>query len=312
MNSSYPTPQPVRYLIIGAGGTGGSIAGFLTLGGKDVCCVARGAHLEAIQNQGLRLMSDIKGLHTLPVKACTESEYSAKADVIFVCVKGYSLPSIIDLLQRAAHADTLIVPILNGYGTGDKLERMTGLRNIVDGCIYIVSYISAPGEITQMGPVFRLIFGPRPAQIVPSERLEAIQTDCQASGIRTIVSSDIRRDTFIKWSFISAMACTGAYHHATMGALQRPGPERDTFTALSNESTRAGRSLGLDVPGDQTEKNLQIIDALAPESTASMQKDLALGRPTEINELLFDMLAFARRAGVDTPVYQRMATGLRV
>ncbi|MDR1526908.1 MAG: ketopantoate reductase family protein [Dysgonamonadaceae bacterium] len=301
-----------KYLIIGTGGVGGSIAGFLGLAGKDVTCIARGAHLEAIQKRGLHLVSDIKGEHTVPVKACTEAEYTDKADIILVCVKGYSIDSVSDFIRKAAHSETLVIPILNGYGTGDKLEQRTGLKNILDGCIYIVGFISGAGEITQMGKVFRLIFGTRTGQTIPAERLQAIQNDWQESGIRTIISDDIRRDTFIKWAFISAMACTGAYYNVPMGALQSPGPERDTFAGLSDESTKIGRKLGIAISDNQTEKNLQIIDALAPESTASMQKDLEKGRQTEINNLLFNMIEWAEKAGVAVPVYQKVASKFRI
>ena len=102
-----------KYLIVGTGGVGGSIAGFLALAGKDVTCIARGKHLEAIREKGLHLRSDLKGNHFLPIQACTAEEYNEKANVIFVCVKGYSLDSIKDLLEKASDKDTLIIPILN-------------------------------------------------------------------------------------------------------------------------------------------------------------------------------------------------------
>lgn len=98
----------LRYLIAGTGGVGGSIAGFLSLAGKDVTCIARGAHLQAIQQDGLKLKSDLKGEHALRINACTAEEYNGKADVIFVCVKGYSVDSITELIKRAAHDLSLI------------------------------------------------------------------------------------------------------------------------------------------------------------------------------------------------------------
>ncbi len=108
----------MKYLIAGTGGVGGSIAGFLSLAGKDVTCIARGAHLQSIQTNGLKLKSDLKGEHTLRIPATTAEEFNGKADVIFVCVKGYSVDSIVGLIKRAAHKDTVVIPILNVYGTG--------------------------------------------------------------------------------------------------------------------------------------------------------------------------------------------------
>ena len=156
----------MNYLIIGTGGVGGCIAGFLALAGKDVTCIARGKHLEAIRRQGLHLKSDLKGEHFLPVKACTAEEYQGKADVILVCVKGYSIDSIRPVLERAATPDTLVIPILNVYGTGPRIGRLVPSVKVLDGCIYIVGFVSGEGEISQMGSIFRLVFGARPQQQV--------------------------------------------------------------------------------------------------------------------------------------------------
>ncbi|CAK7057920.1 MAG: hypothetical protein BACD_02792 [Bacteroides rodentium] len=120
------TTHPLKYLIAGTGGVGGSIAAFLALAGKDVTCIARGEHLAAIRENGLQLHSDLKGEHALRVPAYTAEEYTAlvstsadyKADVIFVCVKGYSVDSITELIKNAAHEHTVVIPILNVYGTG--------------------------------------------------------------------------------------------------------------------------------------------------------------------------------------------------
>ena len=114
----------MKYLVVGTGGVGGSIAGFLALAGKDVTCIARGKHLEAIRRNGLHLKSDLKGEHFLPVKACTAETFEGKADVIFVCVKGYSIDSIKEVLEHASTPDTLVIPILNVYGTGPRIGRL--------------------------------------------------------------------------------------------------------------------------------------------------------------------------------------------
>ena len=149
----------LKYLIAGTGGVGGSIAAFLALAGKDVTCIARGGHLAALRENGLKLHSDLKGEHTLDVPAYTAEEYAAlassadayKADVIFVCVKGYSVDSITELIRHAAHKDTGVIPILNVHGTGPRIQRLVPGVTVLDGCIYIVGFVSGKGEITQMG-----------------------------------------------------------------------------------------------------------------------------------------------------------------
>ena len=296
-----------KYLVIGTGGVGGSIAGFLALAGKDVTCIARGKHLEAIRKYGLHLKSDLKGEHYLPVKACTAEEYNEKADVVFVCVKGYSIDSIKDVLEKSARPDTLVIPILNVYGTGPRIGRLVPSVKVLDGCIYIVGFVSGEGEITQMGRIFRLIFGARPEQNIPQEALDEIADVLQSCGIKAEVSDDINRDTFIKWAFISAMACTGAYHDVPMGEVQHDGPVRDTFIGLSRESAEMGHRLGVAYPEDPVAYNLKVIDKLDPHSTASMQKDLAKGHQSEIQGMLFDVIKLGEELGTDLTTYRKVA-----
>ena len=294
----------MNYLIAGTGGVGGSIAAFLALAGKDVTCIARGAHLEAIQTNGLKLKSDLKGDHTIAVKACTAEEYDEKADVIFVCVKGYSVDSITELIKRAAHEKTIVIPILNVYGTGPRIQRLVPGVTVLDGCIYIVGFVSAPGEITQMGTIFRLVYGAhKGTDVSPDELVE--------SGIKVDLSPDIQRDTFIKWSFISAMAVTGAYYDVPMGEVQKPGKIRDTFIGLSTESAALGKKLGIEFPEDPVGYNLKVIDKLDPQSTASMQKDMAKGHESEVQGLLFDMITAAEEQGIDVPTYREVAKKFR-
>ncbi|MDO4165327.1 MAG: ketopantoate reductase family protein [Bacteroides sp.] len=297
----------MKYLIAGTGGVGGSIAAFLSLAGKDVTCIARGEHLAAMREHGLRLHSDLKGEHTLPIPSYTAEEYTGKADVIFVCVKGYSVGSITDLIQRASHEGTIVIPILNVYGTGPRIQRLVPGVTVLDGCIYIVGFVSGKGEITQMGRIFRLVFGAHRGTIVSRETMEAVQRDLLESGIKAEISDDINRDTFVKWSFISAMAVTGAYYDVPMGEVQKSGPVRDTFTGLSQESYALGCKLGIPLPSNHVENCLRIIDNLDPESTASMQKDMARGHESEVQGLLFDMITAAEAEGIDIPTYRMVA-----
>ena len=305
----------LKYLIAGTGGVGGSIAAFLSLSGKEVTCIARGEHLAAIRGNGLQLHSDLKGEHTLKIPAYTAEEYTTlasastdyQADVIFVCVKGYSVDSITELIKRASHERTVVIPILNVYGTGPRIQRLVPGVTVLDGCIYIVGFVSGRGEITQMGKIFRLVYGAHRNTIVSRETLETVQRDLQESGIKAEISDDIKRDTFVKWSFISAMAVTGAYYDVPMGEVQKPGEVRATFIGLSQESAALGRKLGIEFKEDIVEYNLKVIDKLAPESTASMQKDMAKGHQSEIQGLLFDMIAAAEEQGVEVPTYRMVA-----
>jgi 2-dehydropantoate 2-reductase len=296
-----------KYLVIGMGGVGGSIAGFLALAGLDVAAIARGAHLQAVKDQGLTLRSELKGEQLIPLAAYAEEEYVEKADVIFVCVKGYSLDTIGDILRRTSYSGTLIIPILNMFGTGDILAKAEPSGIVLDGCIYIVGFVTAPGEITQMGRVFRLVFGQRQEGQTDPQNLEAVAQDLTLAGIKNEISGDIRRDTFSKWSYISAMACTGAYFNTPMAPLQKEGREREIFCGLAAESIAIGQKLGIALPEDILARHLRILDNLAPESTASLQKDLEAGHVSEIDGQLFAMIRLGESLQVEMPTYRLVA-----
>ena len=297
----------MKYLIIGTGGVGGSIAAFLHLSGCDVDCIARGAALEAINERGLLFHSDVKGEHRLPIKAYSADSYLHKADVIFVTVKGYSIDEIGPSIVSCAHKDTVVIPVLNVYGTGSRIAANAPGVNVLDGCIYIVGFKSGVGEITQMGDIFHLVYGVPRGKHVSPEILDRINGDLRSAGIKVTQSDDIDRDTFIKWSYISAMALTGAYFDIPMGPIQHPGKERDLFIGLTNESMAVGEKLGIDFGCDLVEHHLAVMDSLDPHSTASLQKDLKAGHESEIQGQLFDMIDRARALGIPTPVYDRVA-----
>ena len=152
----------MKYAIIGAGGTGGSLGFFLTKAGKDVTLIARGKHLEAIRKNGLgmeRLWDHKREM--IPVKACTVEEYSDTPDVILVCVKGYSMTETIPVIRKLAGKDTVVLPILNIYGTGGKLQKEFPELTVPDGCIYVSANILEPGVILRHGKILRVVFGAR-------------------------------------------------------------------------------------------------------------------------------------------------------
>lgn len=297
----------LKYLIVGTGGVGASIGAFLHINGCDVTFISRGAALASMKERGMLFRSDIKGDWLLPVEAVSEEEYSGKADVIFVAVKGYSIESVADVIRRAAHSSTIVIPVLNVYGTGGRIARLAEGVNVLDGCIYIVGFKSGTGAYTQMGGIFHIVFGVPAGRTASPELLAAVCSDLSDSGIKVTLSDDIDRDTFIKWSFISAMALTGAYHDIPMGPIQHPGEARELFTALSSESAAIGRKLGIDFGCDLVEHHLEVMDSLDPESTASLQKDLKAGHESEIQGQLFDMVELAGKLGVETPAYDRVA-----
>lgn len=300
----------MKYVIMGSGGTGASIGGFLAHAGHDVTLIARGSHLDAIRRQGLILHSDILGEVTLAdIKAMTTDEYVSfgeKADVIFVAVKGYSIDEIIPFLQSASDSHTIIVPILNIYGTGQYLAGKLPQLHIVEGCIYIVAYISASGEITQSGSIFRIVYGTRGSTPLKPQLLR-IKQDLENSNIKAVLSEKIADDTFRKFTFVSPFAAAGAYYDVNAGIMQKSGREQDLFISLTKDCMNIAVAYDIKLPDDIMDINMKILQAVTPDTTASMQKDLAKGHQSEMDGLVFEIVRMAKVKNIAVPAYEKVA-----
>lgn len=301
----------MKYLIIGAGGTGGSIGAYMTQSGKDVTLIARGEHLKRIQEQGLKMETTSKGNYTVqPIKACDMEHYEEKPDIIFVCVKGYSLEDTIPFIKRVAKESTIVIPILNIYGTGAGMqEKLPGLL-VTDGCIYIAGEIKEPGTIWLNGNIFRVVFGVRSPEELRPELFQVVQ-DLKDSGIDGVLSDNIRRDALQKFAYVSPMAACGLYYHVSAGEVQVTGEARDTFVKLMKEVDALAVAMGVPFLVDIVTTNLQILDSLSPTASTSMQRDIYEGKASEIDGLIYEVVRMGERYGVPTPTYEMIAKKAR-
>ena len=298
----------MKYLIYGAGGIGGCLAAFLAQGGKDVSLIARGAHLEVIQKNGLVLETG-HGAFAVPVRACEQEQVTDKPDVIFVCVKGYSLEGTLPTLKRLSDGHTIVIPLLNIYGTGARLQPELSPALVTDGCIYIAAEIKAPGTVHMSGDIFRVVFGPRTQEEYRPE-LEEVARDLNDCGVEGILSQNIQRDALMKFSVVSPMAACGIYHNIQVGGMQAPGQPREDFKALVAEVGALAQAMGFPFPEEPVARNLAIQDALDPDASTSLKRDLDAGKPSEVDGLIFEVVRLGRKYHVPTPMYDRVAAKL--
>ena len=298
----------MKFCIFGAGGTGGTLAAYLAMAGNDVTLIARGKHLEAIQEKGLVLHTNHRGTVTVDnIYAVTADEYKNTPDVIFVCVKYYNLEDAIAFAQEKAGKDTLIVPILNVFGTGGVMQEQLPDNTCLDGCIYVMSEIEAPGVIYQSNKILRVIFGYRPKQeeklIDKAGQLEQILRDAE---IKAHFSDNIVRDALQKFAFVSPAAAAGSYFDVTCEKFQHPGEERDTFTGLIKEVVALGKAMEVEFEQDLVEVGLKMMDNLKPDSNMSMQRDIQRGRQSEFSGLVTRVVNLGKEYGVSVPLYEKI------
>lgn len=312
----------MKYAIIGAGGTGGILGFYMTKADRDVTLIARGRHLAAMQEKGLAVEKMWDGTtEIIPVKAMDMEHYDEQPDVVLVCVKGYSLEDTIPFIQRVAKPSTIVIPVLNIYGTGAKMQEQLPKILVTDGCIYVSANIKEPGVLIQHGRILRVVYGVRNmssqkvnikrAQEEILDALKNIKKDFDDSGIDGVLSENIQRDALEKFSYVSPIGAAGLYYHATAADFQREGKQRETFKTMIREIAALAEAMGVPFERDMVEVNLKILSSLAPEATTSMQRDVMEGKDSEIDGLVYEVVRMGERYHVPVPMYAKVAEKLR-
>lgn len=301
----------MKYAIIGAGGTGGCLGFFLKKAGKDVTLIARGKHLEAIRKNGLTIQKlwD-ESRETLPVKACTAEEYKEIPDVILVCIKGYSMDETVPTIKKIVGKETVVIPILNIYGTGGRLQKKLPELTVTDGCIYVSANIMEPGVILQHGKILRVVFGARKPE-EETEKMREVAKDMVTDDLEVILSENIRRDAMVKFSYVSPIGAAGLYCNAVAADFQREGEQREMFKALIREIVALSHAMGIEFEEDLVERNLKILASLSPEATTSMQRDVMEGKRSEMDGLVYEVVRMGREYKVSMPQYEKAAACFR-
>lgn len=312
----------MKYAIIGAGGTGGILGFYMTKADRDVTLIARGRHLAAMQEKGLAVEKMWDGTtEIIPVKAMDMEHYDEQPDVVLVCVKGYSLEDTIPFIQRVAKPSTIVILVLNIYGTGAKMQEQLPKLLVTDGCIYVSANIKEPGVLIQHGRILRVVYGVRNmstqkvnikrAQEEILDALKNIKKDFDDSGIDGVLSENIQRDALEKFSYVSPIGAAGLYYHATAADFQREGKQREAFKTMIREIAALAEAMGVPFERDMVEVNLKILSSLAPEATTSMQRDVMEGKDSEIDGLVYEVVRMGERYHVPVPMYAKVAEKLR-
>ena len=299
-----------KYLIVGAGGTGGPVGAYLARAGKDVTFIARGDNLNALRSRGLKVIRPNDEFTLDHVKASELKSYNEIPDVIFVCVKSYSLDALIPELQRIADKNTIIIPILNVFGTGGMMQKSFPDTLVTDGCIYVAAQIKEPGCIQMNGDILRVIFGVRDRSEYRDE-LKEIEADLNESGITGILSDNIVRDALLKFSYVSPQGACGLYYGVPAGEIQKPGEIRECFAGLVHEIETLALAMDIHFEEDIVNRNLDILDTLVPSATTSLQRDIAAGNLSEIDGIIYEVVRLADKYNVEAPIYRKIAAALK-
>ncbi len=298
----------MRIAVVGAGGVGGLVGGFLAHAGADVTFVARGAQLAALRFGGLRVESP-RGSFRLPTVEVSDDPAALRpADAVIVAVKGWQVAEVAPRLRSLLVAGGFAVPLENGVEAADTLARAVGEERVVGGLCHMFAWIEAPGFIRHAGDLLRVTLGERRGG--RSARVEALAKALQDARVDVVISHDVEAALWEKFVFFAAFSGVGAVTRAPAGVIRSLPETRAMLVAAMEEVAAVAHARGVRLADDAAQKALAVIDRLQPDAAASMQRDIQGGRPSELIDQTGAVVRMGREAGVQVPVNTMIFTAL--
>lgn len=291
----------MRIAVVGAGGVGAYFGGRLAQAGESVAFVARGAQLEAMCQHGLRVDSVAGDFVVAPVEASADPADIGPVDVVLVCVKAWQVSEVAGTLAPLMGPATFVVPLENGVESADQLAAVVGGERVLGGLCKIVSAIVAPGHVRHAGVAPRVEFGERDGR--PSPRVESLrQAFARAQGVSVVVPEDVEAAIWEKFLFIAPFSAVGAVTRQPAGPMRTIPETRDLIERAMFEVAALARAKGVNLPDAAVARNMGYVDSLPADSTASMQRDIMEGRPSELEQQTGVIARLGRELGVPVPV----------
>ncbi len=290
----------MRIAVFGTGGVGGYFGGRLAQSGEQVVFIARGEHLRSIQANGLRVDS-LKGDFVLhPAQATDDPSQVGAVDVILVAVKAWQVPAAARAMQPMVAEHTFIVPLENGVDAPGQLAEALGEAHVLGGLCRISAFIAGPGHIRHVGIEPYVAFGELNRR--PSQRAENLRLAFERAGVVVEIVEDVHVAMWSKFLFIAAISGVGAVARAPAGVIRSIPETRQLLVSAMEEIYNLGRNRGVDLPADSVAQTMAFIDGMAPEVTASMQRDIIAGQPSELESQNGAVVRMGVESGVSTPV----------
>ncbi len=288
----------MRIAVMGSGGIGGYFGGRLAHAGEDVTCIARGAHLEAIQKNGLQVNSVAGDFHVWP-KATHDPAAVGPVELILFCVKAYDTEAAASQIRPMVGPQTTVLCLLNGVDNEDKLGAILGEDHVLAGVVHILSTISAPGVISQTAGPRTLKLGEKNGRI--TARAERILGILKAAGIQAELSTQIQVDLWEKFVFICAQGGVTALGRLTVGEILACPETTAFYRGVMEEVAAVGRAEGVPLPADTVDRALAFARGLQPGMRSSLAYDLSQGNRLEVESLAGSVVRCGRELGVPTP-----------
>jgi 2-dehydropantoate 2-reductase len=295
----------MKIVMMGSGGVGGYYGARLQQAGHEVAFVARGAHAEAMRKNGLRIRSELGDAH-LNVRVLEDPAQAGAADLAVIAVKLWDTEDAARAVARVPRA--AVLSLQNGVDKDEVLAGALGRDRVLGGVTHIGAVIAEPGVIAQTGKLQRVTLGELDGSRTP--RLQAIADAFRSAGVETVVSDDIRRVTWEKFVFLSALSGLTALTRKPIGEVRANPATRSLLLEALREAVAVARAEGAGLDDAFAQKQLETIDSLPAGMLSSMAQDLLRGRRLELPWLSGAVVRRAEKHGLRVPAHQAIHAAL--
>ena len=291
----------MKIAIYGAGGLGGFYGARLACAGNDVAFIARGAHLAAIRERGLQVTSPLGDMRLAAPVATDKPGDIGPVDLVLVAVKTWHIPQVAAAMGPLLGERTVVLPFLNGVEASDELAAVIGSERVLGGLSKVFSKVESPGVIHHFTQNVFVAFGELDGSDSP--RVRALLDLFSAAGVDAEVSPAIRVELWKKLLLVSSWAGLGALARSAMGVMREQPGIRALIDRSMDEGLAVARATGHDIDPAYKDEMWAFYRAMPPGATASMQRDIMDGRPSELDAWNGAICRFGARAGVETAVH---------
>ena len=289
---------------------GGYFGGRLAHAGEDVTFIARGAHLQAIRTTGLRVDSRDSDFVIYPAKATDDISEVGETDLVVLGVKAWQVPEAARAIKPVVGPNTTVLPLQNGVEAVPQLVDELGAQNVIGGLCRIVSYIVEPGHIRRAGFTPSIIIGELDNR--RTDRIVNIEEVFKRAGLEITIAADIQVALWTKFLFIASFSGVGAMANAPAGVILSDPNWRTQILKAMEEIYALAHARGIKLPPNSIDTVMSFVDALPEDATSSMQRDIAAGKPSELEAQNGAVVRMARETGIEVPTHTLIYETLRV
>ena len=289
----------MRIAVIGAGGIGGIYGAALARAGADVTFVARGTHLAAMREQGLRVEGDRGETHIRPVLATDDPASIGVVDYVLSCVKLWDVESTGEQIRPIVGPQTAVVPLQNGIDAAERLIPILGHEAVMSGTAFVTGAIVAPGIIRQTGTYQRMTFGELDGSA--SSRGTRLRDLCAMAGFEGVLSPDIRVPIWDKFILLVPLSGLNALTRLPLAKWRDDPDLLALYEASLRETVAVGLAEGVRLPPDTVGQTLAMMRSMPAYHTTSMGNDLLRGNRLELPWFAGKVVELGRSHGIPTP-----------